>query len=131
MKYTIELPDVIKDADGVEYEPTGEWRCPLNDERCIVLGSVKVAEGWWREERIILRQKFLWPIGIGGWGFTRDRDSPVVFFHPCAPEIVGEGWRSGRFGAASADFMRAIGVSVPVITDWRVPVLNPNYKAKP
>lgn len=35
MKYLIELPDVLKDEKGNEYEPTGEFRVPVKDDVCL------------------------------------------------------------------------------------------------
>jgi hypothetical protein len=127
MLYQINLPDEIKDADGVLYEPTGEWR-PAKKGEAVVnsYGNVDIASFDFSGSHIILRPKWQWPAWLKGWGFAMDKGGGI-YFHVNKPRQTEFDWDSGDQIFCADDFP-SIGIPVPSITDWTQPVVNPNWK---
>ena len=96
MKFLIELPDVIKDVAGNEYEPTGEYRVASN-EWVLVDGVAVNTRGIFNPNRyVILRRKWTWPAWLKGCGITMDEDGSV-FLHPEEPERHVQTWISADY----------------------------------
>lgn len=129
MKYLIELPDVIKDEDGNEYEPTGEFRKPKKGEHFFsVYSTVCVAiYDFSSESHIILRRKWMWPTWLKGWGIAMDANGRIyVFAEKPIREIVTWQPINGGF----VQWVPEVLGPPPPITDWTKPILNPNYKSE-
>ena len=130
MKYEIDLPD-LTGSDGTRYEPTGEYRRPkigdwfLDTTERICRAGTNSFSGRY----IILRPvapPYVWPEGLRGWGWAMDENGSVYLF--LDQPAMRDGKWFGR-GVYQAEAVTAItGHKPPVITDWRVPVRNPNWE---
>lgn len=129
MKYLIDLPDVIKDADGNEYESTGEFRRTTGPDEWL-LNINGVAERWSLARPsdgryIILRRKWTWPTSLKGWGIAKDEGGDIYVYS--APAEMDDGiWFSTN--EVFLEWIEEILGPPPTITDWTQPILNPNYK---
>ena len=129
MKVLIDLPDVIKDADGNEYEATGERRPPKRGEyllwdRGVALAAMNDMQG----DYIILRRKWTWPSWLGGWGFASESSGRVRWYQ-CRPDIQPGVCAYSGVAMSIADLQKISPTfTPPVITDWTKPILNPYYK---
>lgn len=144
-KYEIELPDMVCDADGVTYLPTGEFRAPDAGEFFLnCYGNVELTDVQLRaNQRIILRPIWKWPTALAGWGIAMDeRGGSTWFSHPA--KIICDGWgydlpTNRAAWPRGADMWMEIptyklskvvaGFTSPghFPGGWRVPVLNPNW----
>jgi hypothetical protein len=124
MLYQINLPDEIKGADGVLYEPTGEFRCPKRGERFLESdGTVSNAVGDFRyANAIILRPKWHWPAWLKAKCIAMDKSGHIHVYG----EMPTKGnciWLSD--GSLFRWHPSMVGPAPP-ITDWETPIINPN-----
>lgn len=129
MKYLIELPDMLKDEKGNEYEPTGEFRVPVKDDVYMDQpDGVSRSTGTNIFARIILRPKWSWPAWLGGWGFAMDKSGMIWWYsRPTTRDSIG--WITNAL-YLGVDNLRTLSPTFtpPPIADWTVPVINPNWK---
>ena len=127
MKVLIELPDVIRDKSGNEYEATGERRPPKTHDTFLGVDCVAhVAAFDFRDNHIILRRKWTWPTWLEGWGIAMDANGSCFAFAK-RPERSTYTWQPQYDGAFFRWCPKLLGPPPP-ITDWTQPILNPNYK---
>jgi len=127
MKVLIDLPDVIRDADGNEYEATGEYRAPnKGDWHLWGRTTPSIACRDMVGDYIILRRKWTWPAWLKGWGIAMDANGTCYAF-ATKPELSIYTWHPDEDGAFFRWYPEMLGPPPP-ITDWTQPVLNPNYK---
>jgi hypothetical protein len=124
MLYQINLPDEIKGADGVLYEPTGEFRCPKRGERFLESdGTVSNAVGDFRyANAIILRKKWQWPAWLKAKCIAMD-ESGLIYVYEKIPTLGRASWRNG--GNYFCWYPEILGPAPP-ITDWQTPIINPH-----
>ena len=129
VEYKIMLPRLVR--DGVEYEPAGEFRVPLDREYWLnACGEVsRNVNSNSVLPHAILRPAWKWPEWLGGWGFAMDKDG-LIYWHEHEPRQRHSDWgmQDGRMFAASDIVLTHPSFYVPTITDWTQPILNPNYK---
>lgn len=131
MKYEIELPDVMADVNGSQYEPTGEYRQPnpgeyfLDGENTVCyVGRSRLAARY-----PILKPKWTWPEWLDGWGFALDSDGSFYWYAE-EPEEGESYWNPENITKAVpiTDNTRLMLPSLPPLpTDWKKPILNLNY----
>jgi hypothetical protein len=124
MLYQINLPDEIKDADGVLYEPTGEWRCPKRGERFLESdGTANNAVGDFRYvNAIILRPKWHWPAWLKAKCIAMDENG-CIWAYRDMPTRASQMWIGG---GNTVRWHEALLGPAPPITDWQTPIINPN-----
>ena len=96
---TIRLPKPLM-LDGVEYEPTGEWRCPKAGEYYLHdTGDVtESTHGFSHTNFIILRPKWKWPSALKARWLAKNSNETYHAFAASMPEFeYGESWH-GRGG---------------------------------
>jgi len=121
------------------YELTGDFRVPRLGEYLVdpdsdsVIPAVNIVSGC----RWIVRKAWEWPSDILGpnvWGLAMNENGRSYAYF--SPQRVGQiSWipatedgneahpvRLNRFNCA------ALGFTIPQFTDWRTPILNPNYQ---
>lgn len=135
MKVLIELPDVIKDDDGVEYEPVGEWRVPKIGEYYLDTECRVCIEKEGRGAAIVLRKKFVWPEWLGGYAIAKDDGGGIWMYHQ-EIEIDSHRWvQIDESPEGIKTFIQIQPWMFPtldldtLLADWTKPLLNPNYKA--
>lgn len=131
MKYEIELPDVMIDVKGNQYEPTGEYRQPnpgeyfLDDENTVCyVGRSRLAARY-----PILRPTWTWPEWLSGWGFALDSDGNFYWYEN-EPVKSDKDWDTEneiKPVRITDNIRRMIPSLPPLPTDWKKPILNPNY----
>lgn len=139
-QFLITLPvPICNFSDGDEYEPTGEFRRPrigdyyaVNHYETDELQVKLAADNDHAICRIILRPNWKWPTELKGWGFAKDPGARGwVWWYETEPTRGTGSWHHKKGGVCKAvSLLAAFGISPPEITDWRVPVLNPNYPHK-
>lgn len=128
VEYKIKLPRLVR--DGVEYEPTGECRSPRNGEWYLQPGWSPFQASFDYTDTDtypILRPVWKWPEWLQGWGFAMD-DCGNVYWFENEPIRGATMWNNNHGITIQSNAFDVLGIPVPEITDWRVPVLNPNYK---
>jgi len=127
MKHLVELPDVIKDAAGNEYEPTGEYRVASNEWILVDGVAVNTRAICNLNKYVILRHKWTWPAWLKGWGIAMDKNGRSFVYAEKVQQGSG-GWDNGGNFISIVALLNFTDFTPPVITDWTIPVLNPNWK---
>lgn len=128
--------------NGKQYEPTGEFRVPRKGEFCISQRGTPVtfmSEQYTEPDaypRIILREAWEWPSWLKGWGIAMDECGAMYLYEeePVMCEKTGTWDEQGEENYRSVDclnpwWVEVRGLTPPTITDWKTPILNPNYVA--
>jgi len=129
MKYEIELPDVIE-LKGVRYEPTGEYRSPVEGEAFMFDDDLSVAKrvSGRSGPRIILRPVWTWPEWLGGWGIAKDKEGGTWWYSSECYSNGNEWLEKDERNGVMVAIENFQNFTPPTITDWTKPTLNPRWK---
>lgn len=125
------MPKVTIDVELGELEK--EWdavaiRVPkVGDDFVNSNGEVNRCQNTdWKQPRLIVRRKIVWPSWCKGAAICKDMDG-LVYAYSAMPSRGGSSWLSCGCDVQQLK-PRLVDFKLPDDHNWTIPILNPNYK---